>query len=205
MKKVVILAILFPITTSINAQSKEEIAAKKLLLGYNIGSSFSNLITKDPTNHSIKHNGAGFNIGIILEEKVNQKISLIPKAEIWFSECHLEYANNTSKDENYQVFPIHGDFMLHITYKLNNTKTPCYVLAGPNIKVPINQKGGTNKTQTYTTDLALDLGVGFEKTLNYFQFAPELRYSMGLLNLNTSSSSEKIYFHSVSLILNFKG
>lgn len=70
---------------------------------------------------------------------------------------------------------------------------------------------GEPKLQTEKYDLALEYGVGLDIFYPYFKFAPELRFSHGLLNQKKSSFSssysdliEKMTNHNVSFILFFE-
>jgi len=206
MKKVVVSFILLTVATHLNSQNKKDTLVKKLMLGFNIGANFSNLIVNSADANSTKiQNGAGINIGIIMEEKITEQISLIPKAEQWFNDCSLQNSSTSTPNEEYNVFPMHTDFMLHVVYKFNKTKNKWYGLFGPNFKIPLDQENVSNKTYNYKTDMALDFGFGTEKNLPYFQLAPEMRYSVGLLNLGNGSVFNKVYFHTVCLVFNFKG
>jgi len=205
MKKVVIAMLLFFTAIHITAQTREDNDFQKLMFGFNIGTNFSNLIVKSAAASSTKiHNGVGFNIGILMEEKITNQLSLIPKAEQWFNNCSLQNSASATSEE-YSIFPVHTDLMLHIVYKNTKAKTKWYGLFGPNFKVPLNQQGVSNKTYNYKTDFALDFGLGTEENLAYFQLAPEIRYSVGLLNLGNGSTFNKVYFHTVCLVFNFKG
>ncbi len=205
MKKVVIAMLLFFTAINITAQSTEDNTFQKLMFGFNIGTNFSNLIVKNAAANSTKiQNGAGFNIGLIMEEKITNQLSIIPKVEQWFNDCSLKKASALTTEEEYNIFPMHTDIMFHLIYKFNTTQNKWYGLFGPNFKIPLNQISENNKTYNYKTDFALDFGFGIEKNLTYFQLAPEIRYSVGLLNLGNGSYN-KVYFHTVCLVFNFKG
>ncbi|AKD03444.1 porin family protein [Pontibacter korlensis] len=90
-----------------------------------------------------------------------------------------------------------------------------YIVAG--VKPGIDLGKGNNGAKTETMleveqfDLALEYGIGIDIFYPYFKFAPELRFSHGLLNqhkpLATSQYSgyiEKLTHHNVSLIFFFE-
>jgi hypothetical protein len=104
----------------------------------------------------------------------------------------------------YDIFPASLDIMTHIIYKISNLKKNLYLLIGPNYKIPINKKNETNIVIKTNPDFAIDFGIGLENKLKYFIFAPELRYSFGLLNVNKSPSLQTLKFNNFSLIFNFK-
>ena len=49
-----------------------------------------------------------------------------------------------------------------------------------------------------------DFGIGFENRIRRFVFAPELRYSLGLLNISENPSLQGLHFNKISLVFNFK-
>ena len=69
---------------------------------------------------------------------------------------------------------------------------------------------GAIKLNTRATDFAVEYGVGFEQFFQFFKFAPELRFSHGLVNLynpGTNASSvgiSRLTSHTVTLYLNFE-
>ena len=75
-----------------------------------------------------------------------------------------------------------------------------------------SQKDTSNgeKLRTEKYDLALEYGVGLDIFYPYFKFAPELRFSHGLLNQKSSFESsyssliQKLNNHNISLILFFE-
>jgi len=54
------------------------------------------------------------------------------------------------------------------------------------------------------TDFAIDFGIGFESSVKRFVFAPEIRFSYGLLNINENPVFQTLRYNNLSLILNFK-
>lgn len=198
-KKVIVLAIL-TIGVQLDAQVKETLDSKRLLIGFNIGCNYTNIIT--PGDHlSRTRNGAGFRLGLLASEEVNDQITLSPKAELCYNSGYIVSSNSV-----YNIFPINVDIMLHINHKLKRGKLSPYVLAGPNIRIPVRNRGYKIFPNDYGTnpDVAIDLGFGYEHLKKYFCFAPEFRYSVGLLNVNKDPSLSNVYFHNITMVLNFK-
>jgi len=192
-------------TTQITAQFKELPANKKIMLGFNIGLNYSNLLVPNNNSYSKVNNGSGFRLGLVMSEEVNKKMSISPKAELSFNNCSVVYSNSTNTESSYRVYPADLDLMIHFTYKLKQGKYEPYILAGPNAKIPMIDYKAITQIYGNNPDFAIDLGFGFEKKLSYFNLTPELRYSIGLLNVNKDPSLGHMYFHNIALVFNFKG
>lgn len=94
--------------------------------------------------------------------------------------------------------------------------TRMYMLAGVTLGIETNVKrsrgnaGVSNQLDTRTSDFTVDYGVGFEQFFQFFKFAPELRFSHGLVNMlqpaNNASSVglSRLTSHTVTLYLNFE-
>jgi hypothetical protein len=139
-----------------------------------------------------------------MDWKLTDHLSFSPKSELSFNDSKIIVFTNPDDKEIFQVYPVILEFASHLTYKLCNHKTSPYILFGPTCKVPLS---GDKKVQyaTMRSDIALDFGIGIDKKLSYFNFAPELRYSLGLMNLRGMNAVGQLYFHTVTLVLNFKG
>lgn len=89
-----------------------------------------------------------------------------------------------------------------------------YLVAGVR---PSFSVGGSSKDrlpgqlEVGTSDLSLEYGVGVDLFYPLFKFAPELRFSHGLRNLNTGANTDfnaalgRFRSHTVTLILHFDG
>ena len=84
--------------------------------------------------------------------------------------------------------------MVHFAYEIGNGNTKPYIFVGPSLKTPFTSKA----------NFAFDFGIGLENVTEFFVFAPELRYSYGLIDINQNSAIENLYFNSIALILNFR-
>ncbi len=105
---------------------------------------------------------------------------------------------------------------LLIKYKsMRRVNTRMYLLAGVTLGIETNVKrsrggGGSNQLDTRTSDFAVDYGVGFEQFFQFFKFAPELRFSHGLVNMlqpgggQVSVGIDRMRTHTVTLYLNFE-
>ncbi|MDE1052266.1 hypothetical protein, partial [Escherichia coli] len=89
-------------------------------------------------------------------------------------------------------------------YKISRRKAEPYLLIGPNLNIPLQRSPELNTAFQSGYNFSIDLGIGLENTFKHFIFAPELKYSYGLTNVNQNPSLKSVYFHSVGLTLNFK-
>jgi hypothetical protein len=202
MKKIVLNATMMLLVAKSFCQTQD--STSKIKWGFNLGFNYSNLQIRniDPT---IQYsNSVGFRLGIIMDWKLTNRLSFSPKTEMSFSDSKIILSQNPDDKKFYQVYPALLDFASHLTYKLFNRTTTPYILFGPTYKVPIT--GDKNiQYATNRSDIALDFGIGLDKKLRKINIAPELRYSLGLNNLSCINGVGRLYFHTVTLILNFKG
>lgn len=106
---------------------------------------------------------------------------------------------------------------LLLKYKsTRRVNTRMYMIAGVTLGIETNVKRSrgngrsSNQLDTRTSDFTVDYGVGFEQFFQFFKFAPELRFSHGLVNMiqpanNTVSVGiDRLSTHTVTLYLNFE-
>jgi len=202
-KTVMVLAIIFMVGKV--AAQNDQPAQPRIMFGFNIGLNYTNLQSAHNSNVSL-HNGPGFRLGLLGQSKITERLNFCPKTELVFNEASVSYPGfqNAAAKESL-VYPVNMDIMMHLNYTLSKRKNPLYILAGPNLRVPFLDRKNPRYPYANNPDLAIDLGIGLEQHLKYFILAPELRYSFGLLNINKDPSLSKVYFHNISLVLNFKG
>ncbi len=202
MKRIVLSASFVCLSLVTFSQEESSKKCERLAFGFNLGVNYSNLIGQNeiPENASM-HNNAGFRLGVISEFRATNYFSIAPKAELSFNNSHITF--NDGVNERYDVYPINLSFASHFVFKLKNEKRSPYFLLGPNVRIPV--VGKLNESNSYPTssDFAIDFGIGLENHFSVFNFAPELRYSFGLLNVNRHPSIQSINFHNISLVFNF--
>jgi hypothetical protein len=204
MKTVIFTTLLLVNSFLTFSQEEKILPQKKLRVGFNLGVNYSNILDNEGliTKASISNN-VGFRLGVLADYRIADFFFISPKAELSFNKSSVNF--NDASIENYDVMPVSLDFMTHFQFKLNKKKLSPYIFVGPNIKVPLN--GNQSNTTEFATsnDFAIDFGIGLDKKTTFFSFAPELRYSYGLLNVNRHPSIQSLNFHTVSLVLNFIG
>lgn len=196
MKKVVLITAAFIISGIVNAQNSEK---KRFTTGFNFGVNHANVLLDDFSNGGSVQNGLGFRMGVISSFAFSERISIDPKAE-------LSVNSSTFWDgtESFAINPVDLELITHLKVKTKKRGFSPYFIAGPNVKIPVSR----NDELTLPTrqDVALDLGIGLDVPLGKkVRVSPELRYSIGLVNLTETTTISNLKFHNISLILNFGG
>jgi hypothetical protein len=176
-----------------------------MIYGYNLGINYSNLLSKEslPNNAKI-YNGLGFREGITGYYSIRKRIIFSPKMEASFNRSWVELFNADNSKSTYKVLKFSLDLMTHFIFKINHEKSSPYILLGPMYRQPISFRFKQSDSFKTKPDLAIDFGIGYEKINEYFVFAPELRYSYGLLNVNRNPMLQSLNFNTLTLVLNFK-
>ncbi|NOZ46778.1 MAG: PorT family protein [Chlorobi bacterium] len=204
MKNVILLISMLLWSVIVISQIENDKYDSKFRFGFNLGSNYSNLQSKEilPNNAKIS-NGIGFSLGVFMDYLITESFIFSPKSELSFYNSSVEFVNNDNFKYTYEIFPISLNLMTHFVYKIGNSKVIPYFFAGPNFKIPISKKPHSSSEFYTNSDFAIDFGIGLENRTKYFIFAPELKYSFGLLNINESPNLQTLNFHSISLIINF--
>lgn len=93
--------------------------------------------------------------------------------------------------------------MTHFIWKRSDLKTNPYILLGPSIRFPLAAEKEIRFTNSF--DAGIDIGIGFHKAFSNFNIMPELRLSIGFINIMQNDNSPNLRYTSISLILNFLG
>lgn len=205
MKKVVLSIVLSIYSIVGFSQSENNDVDSKIRFGFNLGGNYSILLSKEslPSGTEI-YNGVGLKIGLFMDYSLSKNLLFSPKTELSFNYSGIEKINNDNSITSYQVYPVSLDVMTHFVYKIGDGKVTPYILAGPNFKLPLIDKSESSTELKSKPNFAIDFGVGLENRIKYFIFAPEIRYSLGLLNINKNSTFKTLNYHNISLTFNFK-
>jgi Outer membrane protein beta-barrel domain len=187
------------------AQATTDSSPRKLRFGFNFGSNYSFLHSKEklPENTSI-YNGFGGKLGLVMDYAISNQLAISPKIDLAFNNSKIETTHNSELKSTYKVFANSLDIMSHITFKLSKNPKSLYIIAGPNLRLPVEKKPESISTFTTKTDIALDFGFGIENPFKHFSIAPEIRYSLGLLNINNNPLYKSLHYHNVSLVIAFR-
>ncbi|WP_461077783.1 type IX secretion/gliding motility protein PorT/SprT [Spirosoma flavus] len=172
-------------------------------------------ITADSAYRIYSPNKASFRVGFVVNAFLNDRfdLRLTPSVSLFSREVQYDYPGGTSKTEVRESTWV--DFPLLFKYKSerrNNSRM--YLLAGGAFSIETNvrrkENQGASRLSTRTMDLAVEYGIGFEQFFEFFKFAPELRFSHGLLNLYNPTNNaagigiNRLTTHTVTLYLNFE-
>lgn len=197
MKKVIFVLFFISLYTWSFAQS-EKFNDKKMLFGISCSADLP-LSSFDEVDQSRKIvSGAGFSMSFISEFLLMNNLSISPKLGFSFNEESLKLDN----EEIYRILPITADFALHLIIKSGKKKFSPYLVVGPSLNKPIGSKGN-EWSDKY--NFGIDIGIGTEVFFKHFIMAPELKYSYGLVDVNSNSQFGSIKHHKISLLFNFKG
>ena len=138
---------------------------------------------------------------------------MTPSVSLMSREVRYDYPGGSTKTETRESTWL--DLPLLLKYKSerrNNSRM--YLLAGGAFSIETNvrknEAQAASRLSTGNIDFALEYGFGFEQFFEFFKFAPEIRFSHGLVNLYRPTNNaagvgiNKLTTHSVTLILNFE-
>lgn len=195
MKKIVVtLLVTLMVSATFGQCSRRN---KRFTKGFDFGVNHAQALLQNNSVATIQ-NGRGFRVGIISSLMLSKRFYLEPKAELSFNTSTLTDVNG----DRYKVNPVDLELIGHLRFKLRKGGLSPYIIAGPNVRIPLGTGDFTMPTRQ---DVAIDVGVGLDVPLFKWRIAPELRYSYGLKNITESSSINDIRFHNVSLLLNLGG
>ncbi|GAB3737483.1 type IX secretion/gliding motility protein PorT/SprT [Spirosoma lituiforme] len=172
-------------------------------------------LTADSASRIYSPNKPAFRVGFVVNTFLSKHfdLRLTPSVSLLSREVQYDYPGGTSRTEVRESTWI--DLPLLVKYKSerrNNNRM--YLLAGGAFSIESNvrkkETQGVNKLSTGTMDFSVEYGIGFEQFFEYFKFAPELRFSHGLVNLYQPTNNvagvgiNRLTTHSVTLYLNFE-
>lgn len=171
-------------------------------------------LTADSAYRIQSPNRPNFRVGFVVNAFLNDRFDLrtTPSVTLMSREVQYAYPNSTRtevRESTWLDFPV---LLKYKSERRNNSRM--YFLAGGAFSVETNvrrkETQGTSRLSTGTMDLAVEYGVGFEQFFEFFKFAPEIRFSHGLINLYRPTNNaagigiNRLTTHSVSLYLNFE-
>ncbi|MCC9135549.1 porin family protein [Pontibacter silvestris] len=162
----------------------------------------------------------GFYTGLVLNVRLADNLDARFVPGVGFYVRTIEYGNMKQDngewlDENKSINSTMVEMPLLLKYKSKRrTNYRMYFVAGikPAIDLGNNRSDETDEDALVVNnlDLALEYGVGLDIFYPYFKFAPELRFSHGIINQHKPNNSiynnsiQKLTNHNVSLILFFE-
>lgn len=208
MRNALVFIFLLCVLANVTAQSSELKKDQAIKFGINIGLNYSNAYAIEELPNGVAlSNGFGFRLEVLAESRLTKRIAISPKMGFSFNEAKLNRQSSNGEMEEILVLPLSFELGTQIQFKKESANSRPYFFVGPSIKIPIQEKIVDTSVFASTWTPAIDFGMCFDKDFGYFQFYPELRYSIGLLSVynNPNFSIHNFYFHNVSLVLNFLG
>jgi hypothetical protein len=173
--------------------------------GFSIGVQHSNILhAPDDPDVATVDNNLGLRLGILADVPVGNWMAFVPKAELSFNNGSVLLTGNDGNVNPYDIMVIAVELAPHVVFRPKGKRTTPYFLLGPNVRIPFHGDFSSTSFQT-SGDVALDLGIGLEQLFRRLSLAPELRYSVGFMNINQQLQLQSVRFHNVALVLQFKG
>lgn len=202
MKKSLTWLPLLLFTLSLQGQNDSDFVNPLHHCGFSIGYNKNILFAKARSADSMKVvNGNGFRLGIFSEHAVTRNIWISPRLETSFNNSGIKSING---EISYEVMGLHSDLMLHLIFKRTVGKLTHVAYFGPAFRYPIISNSEKRFSPGNYSDLAIDIGYSFESKTKYYIFSPEIRYSIGTLNINKDPILKHVYMHTFSILLNLK-
>jgi hypothetical protein len=166
----------------------------------------------------------GFSLGFLLNIRIADQLSfkIIPSVGFYDRDLTYTYYNKSLDDHSdgndtldvkvTETTFIETSFLLkYKSVRRNNHRF--YLIGGlkPSIRAGGKKPDASNKVIGFGRyDLTIEYGFGVDLYFQYFKFAPELRFSHGLVNMNTgdnnpwNNSLQSMYTHTVTLYFFFE-
>ncbi len=171
-------------------------------------------VNADSASRIYGPNNTGFRVGFVMNTYLTPRFDLriTPAVSIYNRAVNFDYPGGTQLTEVRESTWLEIPVLLK--YKSERrVNSRMYMVAGVTFGLETNvRKGaqGVGRLSTNTTDLTVDYGIGFEQFLEFVKFAPELRFSMGLVNVFQPSKSQTaigingLTTNTITLYLNFE-
>ncbi len=183
----------------------QEVTVNKPKYGFTVGINRSNI------EHNIKNvisqnDRIGLRLGVLAEFQLVKGLYFMPKAELSFNRGSLTYLEPNLFLRDYEIIPIGLEGKFNLAYKFREGKTlQPFILGGASYIQALEGKKESFEYSVGST-FAVEAGIGIERKFDHFIFAPELRYSRGLNNVNDNPIFYgNVYFHNFVVALVFKG
>ncbi|HBS86386.1 MAG: hypothetical protein A2W91_19420 [Bacteroidetes bacterium GWF2_38_335] len=201
MKTILLALFLALCTVFVNAQEENSTKKIETNLGFWLGTNYTILQSKmgEPTGIDFD-NGFSFTLGLLADFRLGKHFSLSPKAGLAFYDADVYKVSNFEATLLGEAFPMAIEFACHFNFRSSEKENNFYFVAGPSYRKNLEN----NSIAFENHDFTIDFGIGMERKNQDFIFSPELKYSVGLRDINRSFQLNDLYFNTVSLILGFK-
>jgi len=230
--KIIVVALLFFSAPLISKAQKgsfnydNKFSKKTYYFGITLGVNTSRYrVEKDLTlinNDSVKTinslYGPGFNLGIVANIKLGKRFDfrfLLPTLS--FADRKLQYVMTDNSIVEKRIESVFLEFPIHFRYKSKPYKDfRVFVVGGIKYSVDLasnsRSRAAENLLKLNQSDLAVELGVGFQVFFPYFILSPEVKFSYGVLDIHSkdanttfSSNIDKLFSRGFAISLHFEG
>lgn len=177
---------------------------KKNLVGFESGKS-QNWFYSDRSASNLDIRGRGFYLGIVAEHRFNDYLSLSGKTLLYISDNRKFVKDEELIVYETKITPVLLHFSAQCMVGIPIDQIKPYILIGPNYRIPVQSENLPERMYGSNPDLALDLGIGFEKKCGDVTFSPEIRYTYGFRDINKSPFIQSLYQHQLSFGIVIKG
>ncbi|MFC5410374.1 outer membrane beta-barrel protein [Larkinella bovis] len=173
-------------------------------------------VSRDSAHQLYSPNKVGFRVGFIMNTILSEHfdVRVTPAVSLYSRSIESKYPGGISKSEVRESTWMELPVLLKYKSK-RRMNSRMYVIGGGSFGIETNVRrrevAGSSKLLTKNRDLSVEYGIGFEQFFEFFKFAPEIRFSHGLVNLfepvqgNTANIGiQKLRTHTVTLYLNFE-
>ncbi len=169
----------------------------------------------DSVHSILPPNNFGFSIGFIVNFRLAQYLDfrVLPKVSFYESKLEFNYTNQTPTREAFIESTV-VEFPLLLKYKSQRRfNNRMYVVGGvtPSLDASARKDDeNMSKLQVKRGNLSVDLGFGIDIYYPLFKFSPEIRYSMGLVNMLKSDPNpynmgvSRLTTNTITLYLQFE-
>lgn len=206
MRTIVWIVLPFLFAGSVYGQEPEAPTEKRFKMGFGAGLNYSMANYSAESLSGSAANGLGVRVGVLGEYRLAPMWYVSPRAELSFHNTEIGFGSPEDGGGKYEVMPVSTDIATYVIFKSRpeHSSRP-YALLGPSIQIPLPDRNAPSDFFATGPNLSLDLGIGCDVSTKHFDFAPELRYSFGLLDVNQNPAFQSVYFHNISFVINFKG
>ncbi|MDW7694093.1 outer membrane beta-barrel protein [Flammeovirgaceae bacterium SG7u.111] len=230
-QKIAVFALLATLSTGAFAQEATNIRLldfdkKKIHYGFQLGLFTTNLNVKhsqhfvdglDSTVAVIPNRTYSFSLGFVVNFALQDELwdlRLLPNVSFYNHSVTFDYPESSKtelieKPTTFLELPV---LLKYTSIRRKNHRF--YLLGGFTGGIGVGGKKGAEGTESLSlNNMLLDVtyGVGLSGYMQLFHFAPEIRFSHGLINMHSpqdnifSNNIDRITTHKVSFILNFEG
>jgi hypothetical protein len=173
-------------------------------------------VSADSAYRLYSPNKASFRVGFIANANLSEHfdVRVTPAVSLYGRSIEYLYPGGTTKREVRESTWLELPVLMKYKSK-RRTNSRMYVIGGAALGIETNVRrrelAGSSRLLTKNTDLTVEYGIGFEQFFEFFKFAPEIRFSHGLVNLfeplpgsATSAGIQKLRTHAITLYLNFE-